>query len=69
MRPAAIPPLSCDDSMGSAESESVSFLGLNFIVIGILLLIIFTYFVLLIRKRWKAGFLHDVEPKKEEKKK
>jgi hypothetical protein len=55
--------------MGSAESESVSFLGLNFIVIGVLLLIIFTYFVLLIRKRWKAGFMHDVEPKKEEKKK
>ncbi len=55
--------------MGSAESESVSFLGLNFIVIGVLLLVIFTYFVLLIRKRWKAGFLHNVETKKEEKKK
>jgi hypothetical protein len=56
-------------AMGGAESESVSFLGLNFIVIGVLLLAIFTFFVLLTRKRWKAGFLHNVEPKKEEKKK
>lgn len=56
-------------AMGGAESESVSFLGLNFIVIGVLLLAIFTFFVLLTRKRWKAGFLHNVEPKKEEKRK
>jgi hypothetical protein len=55
--------------MGGADSEGVSFLGLNIIVIGIVLLFIFAYFVLLIRKRWKAGFLHSVDPKKEEKKK
>ena len=52
--------------MGSAESESVSFLGLNVIVIGVVLLLIFAYFVFLIRKRWKAGFLHPTEPKKDE---
>jgi len=55
--------------MGGSESESVSFLGLNIIVIGVVLLLIFAYFVLLIRKRWKAGFMHSVEPKKEEKSK
>jgi hypothetical protein len=55
--------------MNGADSESVSFLGLNIIVIGVVLLVIFAYFVALIRKRWKAGFMHSVDPKKDEKKK
>jgi hypothetical protein len=55
--------------MGGTDSESVNFLGLNFIVIGVVFLLIFAYFVLLIRKRWKAGFMHSVETKKEETKK
>jgi|APIni6443716594_1056825.scaffolds.fasta_scaffold478446_1 hypothetical protein len=50
--------------MDGVDSDSVSFLGLNVIVIAVVLLLIFAYFVLLIRKRWKAGFLHPVEPKK-----
>ncbi len=45
------------------SSESVSFLGLNIIVIAVVVLIIFVFFVLLVRKRWKAGFLHKVDPK------
>lgn len=55
--------------MDGVDSENVSFLGLNVIVIGIVLLLIFGYFVLLIRKRWKAGFLHPAEPKKDDGKK
>lgn len=49
------------------DSQSVSFLGLNIILIGVVALAIFGYLVMLIRKRWKKNFLHDVEkdpPKK-----
>jgi hypothetical protein len=40
------------------ETESISFLGMNFLLIAGVGLLIFTYFVLLIRKRWKENFLH-----------
>jgi hypothetical protein len=49
-------------------SESVSFLGLNILIIAAVLLLIFVYLVFLIRKRWKANFLHpessDMKKKK-----
>jgi Flp pilus assembly protein CpaB len=50
--------------MSGADSETVQFVGLNIIVIAVVLLLLFGYLVLLIRKRWKANFLHPVEPKK-----
>lgn len=45
------------------DPESVSFIGLNLIVIGVVALAIFAYLVLLIRKRWKENFLHKVDEK------
>lgn len=42
------------------------FLQKNLILIGFILIAIFVYLVLLIRKRWKQGFLHT--PPKDEKK-
>jgi hypothetical protein len=51
--------------MGGQDSESVTFLGLNLILIGVVGLLIFGYLVMLIRKRWKHNFLHNVEPKKD----
>ena len=44
----------------------VDFLKNNLILIGIILLVIFVYLLLLIRKRWKQGFLH-VPPKENKK--
>ena len=49
------------------DSQSVNFLGLNIILIGVVALVIFGYLVLLIRKRWKQNFLHRVEDKSEKK--
>jgi hypothetical protein len=43
------------------QSEGVNFIGLNIILIGVVALAIFAYLVMLIRKRWKKGFLHDAE--------
>ena len=43
------------------DPQSVNFLGLNFILIGVVALVIFGYLVLLIRKRWKKNFLHDMD--------
>lgn len=49
----------------SQNPEGVNFIGLNIILIGVVALAIFAYLVMLIRKRWKKGFLHDsqVRPK------
>ena len=41
--------------------EGVNFIGLNIILIGVVALAIFAYLVMLIRKRWKKGFLHDTQ--------
>ncbi|HTY57750.1 MAG TPA: hypothetical protein VMF59_02995 [Bacteroidota bacterium] len=41
--------------------EGVNFIGLNIILISVVALAIFAYLVMLIRKRWKKGFLHDAE--------
>ena len=43
------------------EPESVNFLGLNIILIGIVAIVIFGYLLMLIRKRWKQNFLHEVD--------
>ena len=43
------------------ESESVSFWAQNILVIGIVAVVIFGYLVMLIRKRWKKNFLHEVD--------
>jgi hypothetical protein len=58
-----IPETEYEAAMGGADSESVNFVGMNIIVIGVVLLFLFAYLVLLIRKRWKANFLHPVDPK------
>ena len=53
--------------MGGSESEGFSFLGLNLLIIAGVGLLIFVYLLLLIRKRWKQGFLHTSELEKEKK--
>jgi hypothetical protein len=50
--------------MDGAGTDGVSFLTLNLLLIAGVFLLIFVYFVLLIRKRWKQGFLHQVDEKK-----
>jgi len=45
------------------DKDSVSFLGWNIILISAVLLLIFGYLVMLIRKRWKQGFVHRVDDK------
>ncbi len=46
------------------NSEGVTFLGENLIAIAAIGLLMFVYLVLLVRKRWKKGFLHEKEVKK-----
>lgn len=60
--------------MGGPETDAVSFVGWNLLLVGGVGLLIFIFFVLLTRKRWKANFLHPPDPhenaeneKKEEK--
>lgn len=43
------------------DPQSISFLTLNFVLIAAVALVIFAYLVMLIRKRWKRNFLHDVD--------
>ena len=45
------------------EPQSVSFLQQNLLLISIVVLAIFGYLVLIIRKRWKKNFLHEKSPK------
>lgn len=47
------------------EPDTVSFVSMNIILLGIVGVLIFGYFVLLIRKRWRQNFLHPDEQKKE----
>jgi hypothetical protein len=47
--------------MMNQNPEGVNFIGLNIILISVVALAIFAYLVMLIRKRWKKGFLHDAE--------
>ena len=55
--------------MDGSDSESLTFLGNNLLLLGGLLLLIFVYLVILIRKRWREGFLHTNEIEKERKRK
>ena len=50
------------------DSQGVNFIGLNIMLISIVALVIFAYLVMLIRKRWKKGFLHDADGGTKEKK-
>lgn len=55
--------------MGGAAGDTWTFLWQNILLIAGLTLVIFVFWVLLIRKRWKQNFLHVNEIKEEEKKK
>jgi Na+(H+)/acetate symporter ActP len=55
--------------MGGAAGDTWTFLWQNILLIGALTLVIFVFWVLLIRKRWKQNFLHVNEIKEEEKRK
>lgn len=55
--------------MDGSDSDSLTFLGNNLLLLGGLLLLIFVYLVVLIRKRWREGFLHTNEIEKERKRK
>ncbi len=48
------------------DPDSVTFLGMNLLLIAGVGLLIFIYLVLLIRKRWKANFLHPADSRKKE---
>jgi hypothetical protein len=48
--------------MNGPETDAVSFVGMNLLLVGGVGLFIFIFFVLLTRKRWKANFLHPSEP-------
>ena len=50
------------------DSQSFDFLTLNIILISVVVLVIFGYLVMLIRKRWKKNFLHDAEDNRAAKK-
>ncbi len=44
--------------MSGPETDAVSFVGMNLLLVGGVGLLIFIFFVMLTRKRWKANFLH-----------
>jgi hypothetical protein len=44
--------------MNPQDNAVVEFLRSNLILIGIVLLVIFGYLIMLVRKRWRHGFLH-----------
>jgi hypothetical protein len=54
--------------MGAQDQETVSFLSMNIILLGIIGIVVFGYFLLLIRKRWQQNFLHHGEKKKPDEK-
>lgn len=54
--------------MDGTASDSTTFLVWNLILIAGLLLVIFVFFLLLMRKRWKQNFLHVSEMEEEKKK-
>jgi hypothetical protein len=47
--------------------DDISFLNMNVLFIGFVALVVFIYFVLLLRRRWKNKFLHQSpkNPKRE----
>jgi hypothetical protein len=48
------------------DSDTTSAILTNVLLIAVVGLVIFFYLLILIRKRWKKGFLHDVGDKKKE---
>lgn len=54
--------------MGEQNPESFNFLSLNVVFVGLVFLVIFGYLVMIIRKRWKTGFLHSKSDRKKIKK-
>jgi hypothetical protein len=44
--------------MGTQDPQAVSFLQENLLLIGVVVVVIFGYLLLLIRKRWKNNFRH-----------
>lgn len=50
------------------DTQSFNFLTLNIILISLVVLVIFTYLVMLIRKRWKKNFMHDAQDDRTSKK-
>lgn len=44
--------------MGEQEPQNVNFLGLNIVILSMFALVVFGYLLVLIRRRWKTGFLH-----------
>jgi len=44
--------------MVSPETDIFSFVGQNLLLVGVVGILIFIFFILLTRKRWKANFLH-----------
>lgn len=48
--------------------EQDNFLGLNLVLIGMVILAIFGYLIMLMRKRWRHNFLHFGRRKKKEEK-
>ena len=53
--------------MISPETDIVSFVGQNLLLVGVVGLLIFIFFVMLTRKRWKANFLHPPDSHRDKK--
>jgi|WetSurMetagenome_2_1015567.scaffolds.fasta_scaffold112168_3 hypothetical protein len=49
--------------MGEQDPQSINFLGMNIIIVGVFVLAAFAYLVIMIRKRWKRDFLHEADKK------
>jgi len=45
------------------SNDGIDFIGQNLIAIGVIGLLMFVYLIFLVRKRWRKGFLHDVDKK------
>ncbi len=52
--------------MDAQDQGTVSFLSMNIILLGIIGIVVFGYFLLLIRKRWQQNFLHQGDRKKKD---
>lgn len=50
--------------MGGQDPQNVNFLGLNIVILGVFVLVVFGYLLVIIRKRWKTGFLHKGDKNK-----
>jgi len=52
--------------MGEQDPQNVNFLGLNIVILGVFALVVFGYLLVIIRKRWKTGFLHKGDKNKKQ---